>query len=156
MLRTLVLPLLLAVCGTAHAQGRIYKISGLNIEAPWARATPAGAKVGAGFVRVTNTGQEPDRLISGSMSLATEAEVHEMVTSGGVAKSRKLEGGLEIGPGQTVELKPGGYHLMFMDLKKPLKEGDTFKASLQFEKAGKVDVTFKVGPVGGASAPHQH
>jgi len=148
MLRTLVLPLLLAVCGTAHAQGRIYKISGLNIEAPWARATPAGAKVGAGFVRVTNTGQEPDRLISGSMSLATEAAVHEMVTSGGVAKSRKLEGGLEIGPGQTVELNPGGYHLMFMGLRQGLREGETMKGTLVFEKAGTLGLEYHVARFG--------
>jgi copper(I)-binding protein len=74
-----------------------------------------------------------------------------MAMDGGVMKMRELSKGLEIRPGQTVELKPGGYHVMFLDLKSGLKEGQTVKGTLTFEKAGKVDVEFKVGPVGGGA-----
>jgi copper(I)-binding protein len=63
-----------------------------------------------------------------------------------------LNSGLEIKAGQTVELTPGGYHVMFMELKRPLKQGETVKATLQFEKAGPMEVTFSVGAVGGSSA----
>jgi periplasmic copper chaperone A len=148
MLRMLVLPLLLTLCGTAHADKRTYKIGPLIIEAPWARATSAGAKVGAGYVKITNTGQEPDRLIGGSVSLATEVAVHEMAMRGGIAKMRRLEGGLEIWPGQTKELKPGGYHLMFMGLRQGLREGETMKGTLVFEKAGTVGVEYHVMRIG--------
>jgi periplasmic copper chaperone A len=147
MLRMLVLPLLLTLSGTAHAQKATYKIGPLVIEAPWARATSAGAKVGAGYMKITNTAQEPDRLIGGSVSLATEVAVHEMAMRGGIPKMRRLEGGLEIGPGQT-ELKPGGYHLMFMGLRQGLREGETMKGTLVFEKAGTVGVEYHVRRIG--------
>jgi copper(I)-binding protein len=68
--------------------------------------------------------------------------------AGGVAKMRPVQGGLEIKPGETVELKPGSHHVMFTDLKKPLKAGEHFKATLTFEKAGKVDVDCDVRAVG--------
>ena len=97
-----------------------------------------------------------DKLVGGSTDIAGRFEVHEMSMNGGVMQMRPLNEGLELKAGQTVELKPGGYHVMFLDLKRQLKEGDTVNATLQFEKAGKVDVTFKVGSVGGASAPHSH
>ncbi len=130
----------------------------LRIEAPWARATPSGAKVAGGYVRITNTGTEPDRLVSASAEVAGRGEVHEMSVENGVMKMRELASGIEIRPGQTVELKPGGLHLMFMDLKSGLKEGDTVRGTLVFEKAGTVPVTFRVGGLGsrGAPAGHQH
>jgi periplasmic copper chaperone A len=106
------------------------------------------SRVGAGYVKITNTGQEPDRLIGGSVSLATEVAVHEMAMRGGIAKMRRLEGGLEIGPGQTEELKPGGYHLMFMGLRQGLREGETTKGTLVFEKAGTVGVEYHVMRIG--------
>jgi copper(I)-binding protein len=90
------------------------------------------------------------------MSLATEAEVHEMVTSGGVAKTRRLEGGLEIGPGQTVELKPGGYHLMFMGLRQGLREGETMKGTLVFEKAGTLGLEYHVARLGAQKGGMKH
>ena len=80
-----------------------------------------------------------------------------MSISDGIMKMRPLPNGLEIKPGETAELKSGGYHLMFMDLKQPLKQGDTFKATLQFEKAGSLDVNFNVNALGatGANAPQR-
>ena len=85
----------------------------ITLEQPWSRATPAGAKVGGGYLRITNTGPEPDRLVGGTFPLAAKVEVHEMSLEDNVMRMKQVEGGLEIEPGATVELKPGGYHLMF-------------------------------------------
>jgi copper(I)-binding protein len=131
------------------------KIGALQISAPWARATPKGAAVGGGYLKITNTGTTADRLIGGSTDVAGGVEVHEMSMSGSTMRMRHLANGLEIKPGQTVELKPGGYHLMFTPLKQQLRQGQHFKATLQFEKAGKVDVDFSVAGIG-ATAPGGH
>jgi hypothetical protein len=88
---------------------------------------------------------------------AERVEVHEMSMTDGVMKMRPLPDGLTIKPGETVELKPGGFHMMFMDIKQPLKQGDTMKATLTFEKAGTVEVIFNVNSVGATSEPaHKH
>lgn len=129
----------------------------IKIEAPWLRATAGGAKVAAGYAHITNTGAEPDRLLGGSLPIAAKGEVHEMSMEGGVMKMRPLEGGLPIGPGQTVELKPGGLHVMFMGLTGGLKEGEGVKGTLVFEKAGTVEVLFQVGGIGAQTSPqHGH
>jgi hypothetical protein len=141
--------LLLAVPAGAHE----YKIGDLKIDHPWSRATPPGAKVAGGFMKITNTGSQPDRLIGGSAVAAGVFEVHEMKMEGNVMKMRALEKGLEIKPGQTVELKPGGFHVMFMDLKAPLKEGDKVKGTLVFERAGTIEVEYKI-EARGASGGH--
>jgi uncharacterized protein YcnI/copper(I)-binding protein len=133
------------------------KAGSLTLEQPWSRATPSGAKVGGGYLRITNTGMAPDRLTGGSLPLASKVEVHEMRLEGDVMRMKAVEGGLEIKPGATVELKPGGFHLMFMDLKEPLKEGQTLKGTLTFEKAGPVEVEYTVRGMGGAApAEHKH
>jgi copper(I)-binding protein len=128
-----------------------YKIGGLVIEAPWTRATPGGAKVGGAYLKITNTGTEPDRLVGGTLPVAATVEVHEMSMTDGVMKMRKLDKGLEIKPGETVELKPGGFHIMFTGLKSGLKQGETLKGTLQFEKAGSVEVEYRVAPIGAQS-----
>ncbi len=132
----------------------------LVIEAPWSRATPGGAKVAGGYMTITNTGTEPDRLVGGSASVAGRFEVHRMSTEGDVARMAPVEGGLTIKPGETVTLKPGGYHVMMTDLKQPLREGDVIKGSLTFEKAGTVPIEFRVGPIGaqgaGSGEHHRH
>jgi periplasmic copper chaperone A len=135
-----------------------YKIGELKIDHPWTRATPGGAKVGGGYMKITNTGSETDRLIGGSAEIAGILEIHEMAMDGNVMKMRALEKGLEIKAGASVELKPGGYHVMFIDLKKPLKEGEKIKGNLIFEKAGKVDVEYRVESRGGTmpSGDHDH
>jgi copper(I)-binding protein len=139
------------------AETRTYKVGSLVIEAPWTRATPGGAQVAGGFLKVTNTGSQPDRLIGGTLAPAATVEVHEMTMSDGVMKMRRLEKGLEIAPGQTVELKPGGYHMMFMGLRDGLKEGQSVKGSLVFEKAGAIEVEFRVAPIGAQSGSgHKH
>ena len=127
------------------------KAGSLLIEAPWIRATPQGAKVAGGYVKITNTGQQPDRLTGGSLPIASAIEVHEVAMADGVMKMRMLPNGLEIAPGQTIELKPGGYHLMIMGLKEGVKEGALLKGTLIFEKAGPVELEFAVRPIGAQS-----
>jgi periplasmic copper chaperone A len=135
-----------------------YKIGDIKIDHPWTRATPGGAKVAGGFMKITNTGSQPDRLIGGSAVPAGIFEVHEMRMEGNVMKMRALEKGIEIKPGQTVELKPGGFHVMFMDLKSPFKEGERIKGTLVFEKAGTIEVEYKVEARGssGGHGGHNH
>lgn len=129
----------------------VYKVGSLTIEGPWARATPSGSQVAGGYLKITNHGKEADRLIGGSVPFAGRFEIHEMAMDGGVMKMRELPKGITIAPGETVELKPGGYHLMFQQLKNPLKQGQSVTGTLVFEKAGKVDVTYRVGPIGGGA-----
>jgi copper(I)-binding protein len=131
------------------AQAKDIHAGSLEIGAPWSRATPKGASVGAGYLTIKNTGTAPDRLIGGTSDVAEEIELHEMRMDNGIMRMRQVKGGLEIKPGETVEFKPGGAHLMLVGLKKPLKEGDHIKATLEFEKAGKVEVDFDVSGIGG-------
>lgn len=146
------------ILGPGAASANDYTTGPLRIEQPWTRATPAGAKVAGGYVTVTNTGTAPDRLTGGSSEIAGKVEIHEMAVNNGVMTMRGLPEGLEIKPGAKAELKPGGLHIMFMDLKRQLKEGETVKGTLTFEKAGPVAVEFSVQSVG-ARAPaagHKH
>jgi hypothetical protein len=149
----LAISMLAATAGAGLAQ--TYTVGAIKVEQPWARATPGGAKVGGGYLTITNTGSEPDRLIGGTLAQAGRFEVHQMKMDGGMAQMREVKGGLVIGPGQKVELKPSGYHIMFMDLRAPFKQGDTLKGQLRFEKAGTVDIEYKVESIG-ASAPMRH
>lgn len=128
--------------GTALAED--FKAGSLTIGQPWSRATPNGAKVAGGYLTVTNAGTEPDSLTGGTFDAAGAVEIHVMSMEGGVMKMAPVEGGLTIKPGETVTLKPGGYHLMFMGLKAPLKKGETVKGTLTFAKAGTVPVTYAV------------
>jgi copper(I)-binding protein len=127
------------------------KAGALVIEVPWLRATPGGAKVAGGYVKITNTGKEADRLIGGSLPMAGAVEVHEMAMAGNVMKMRRLPDGLDIEPGRSVELKPGGYHLMFTGLREGLRAGQTVKGTLVFQKAGTVEVEYRVQPIGAQS-----
>jgi copper(I)-binding protein len=132
----------------APASAQEFKAGQIVVTQPWSRATPAGAKVAGGYMTITNKGTEPDRLVGGSLPVAGKFEVHEMKMEGGVMRMRPLPKGLEIKPGQTVRLEPGGYHVMFEDLKQPLKQGETLKGELRFEKAGSVAVDYKVEGIG--------
>ena len=138
----------LAAWAAVPAQAEDVTVGSLKISAAWARATPKGASIGGGYMKITNSGAAPDRLVGGSTDAANRFEVHEMSMDNGVMKMRPVSTGLEIKPGQTVELKPGGYHVMFVGLKQQLKQGDHFNAQLMFEKAGKVDVDFAVEGIG--------
>jgi len=132
----------------APARAEDVKAGDLVITQAWARATPGGAKVGGGFLSIENKGSAPDKLVGVTAEAAGKVEVHEMATEGGVMKMRPVEGGVTIDPGKTVKLAPGGLHLMMMDLKGPLKQGERLPVTLQFEKAGTVQVTLDVQGVG--------
>ncbi len=129
----------------------------LAIETPWLRATPGGAKVAGGYVTLRNTGAEPDRLTGATIARAGRGEIHSMSTENGVMKMAPVEGGLPIAPGESIALKPGGLHLMFLDLTEGLRAGETVSGTLTFERAGTIPVTFSVAPIGaqapGAAAP---
>jgi len=124
------------------------KAGDLVITQAWSRATPGGAKTGGGYLTIENKGSTPDRLIGASADVAAKVEMHEMSMKNGVMTMRPLDKGLTIEPGKTVKLAPGGYHLMMMDLKGPLKQGDKVPVTLEFEKAGKVQVSLDVQGVG--------
>jgi periplasmic copper chaperone A len=147
-------------CGGTWSHAEDVTQGGLKISAAWTRATPKGAPVGAGYLKITNTGTAPDRLIGGSSDTAMRFEIHNMSMDNGVMKMRPMESGIEIKPGQTVELKPGGYHVMFVGLKKSFEQGDHVNATLKFEKAGDVRVDFTVEGIGaqtgGMQMEHGH
>ena len=123
-------------------------VGDLELTDLWARATPPRAPAAGGFVTITNHGTAPDHLIAVSTPMAGVGEVHEMKVEDGVMTMRPLEGGIEIPAGGTVTLKPGGYHLMFIELKEPFVAGAVVPATLTFEKAGSVDVDLAVMPIG--------
>ncbi|MBO0766818.1 MAG: copper chaperone PCu(A)C [Hyphomicrobiaceae bacterium] len=146
---TLAAALGLAAIALSPVLAQEYKAGPIKVDAPWIRATPAGAEVAAGYLKIENTGNEPDRLIGGSTDIAGKFEVHEMKMEGGVMKMRQLPEGLVLKPGESVELKPGSLHLMLTDLKQPAKDGDKVKGTLMFEKAGKVDIEYAVRGMAG-------
>jgi periplasmic copper chaperone A len=116
----------------------------ITVEQPYARATPAGAATGAVYMTLTNKGQTPDRLTGASSDVAAKLQIHEMAVTNGIMRMRELKDGLPVPAGGSVVLKPGGYHVMLIGLKKPLTEGETFPLTLTFEKAGNISVTVPV------------
>lgn len=152
-----VFTLALIFAGAHGVLAHEFKFGDLEIGHPWSRATPHGAQVAGGYMTITNQGSSADRLVSVSSDISDKAEIHEMAVKDGVMTMRPVEGGLEIPAGATVELKPGGYHLMLMGLKRPLAKGESFPASLTFEKAGSVTVEFRVEGIGAAAdSEHSH
>jgi copper(I)-binding protein len=152
------LAILLALCAMliAPAVAHEYTVGSLHIGHPWSRATPKGAAIGAGYLKITNNGTAPDRLLGGSSEAAKSFELHVMSMENGVMKMRPVEGGIEIKPGETVEFKPESYHVMFVGLKEPLVQGHRVKATLDFEKAGKVAVEFVVESIGARQGNDDH
>lgn len=134
----------LAVTVATPVLAHDFKVGPIEIKHPWARPTPPGAPTGGGYFTLVNTGTTPDRLLGGSTPAAGRLEVHEMSMDGGIMRMRKLDKGLAVPAGGTVELKPGGLHIMLIGLKAPLKVGDRVPATLRFEKAGEVKIQFQV------------
>ncbi len=122
----------------------------IRINQPWARATPGGAKVAAAYLTITNTAKTADRLIGGSSPAAAALELHDMTTTDGVMRMRRIESGIVLAPGATVQLQPGGMHVMLIGLQQALKTGDRIKGTLVFEKAGAVEIFYEVAPIGAA------
>ena len=150
----LLLPLIVAVALSAAAAvsfvrgEQAVQIGAIAVANGWARATPPGAAVGAAYVAIHNGGTAADRLLRVDSSAAGTAIVHETVEAGGVAEMRPAEAGLAVAGGETVAMRPGGLHIMLMDLRAPLRAGETLPLTLVFEGAGAVSLAVPVEPIG--------
>ncbi len=143
--------LLLAILAVPAAAHR-YEAGSIDLHHPWTRATPPGAAVAVVYVEIVNTGEESDRLVAISSPAAEGGEIHETKMDGDVMQMRRIEGGVEIPPGATVALKPGGIHGMLTKLKQSFVQDSTVKATLTFEKAGTIEVELVVEKIGAASS----
>jgi copper(I)-binding protein len=134
---------------SVHAQEA--KVGSIKIENAYTRSTVPGQQVAGGFMKIENKGGV-DQLISASSPVAGEVQLHEMAMEGNVMKMRQVKD-IAVPAGATVELKPGGLHLMFMNIKAPLAAGETVPVKLKFAKAGEVEVKMPVNAMG-AGAGH--
>lgn len=144
----------LLLAGTfAHAHS--FKLGDIEIGHPHARVTAAGQPIGGGYLTLVNKGRD-DKLLSVRAAVSESVELHSMSMEGDVMRMRQVEA-IALPTGKKVELKPGGFHIMFVGLKAPLKAGDKFPMTLKFEKAGEVEVEVSVeAPKAGADAPAEH
>jgi periplasmic copper chaperone A len=127
----------------------------VEIEKPWARATAPATKIAAGYMVIRNKSASADRLIGGSTPAAAKVEMHVHIKDGEILRMREVKG-YDVPAKGSFELKPGGAHLMFVDIKQPFKEGDKVPVILKFEKAGEVKAEFHVGRLAAPPAPHKH
>jgi len=127
----------------------------VGIDQPWIRATAPGAKVAGGFMTITNRGSTPDRLVGAASSVAERVELHINVHEDGMMKMRQVQA-IDVPAGGRFELKPGGTHLMFVNIARQIKQGETIPVTLTFEKAGEVKADYAVGGLGamGPGAGH--
>jgi hypothetical protein len=139
---------------SATAMAKDYKVGSMQIISPWSRATPKGASTAIGYMAIKNDGTTTDRLIGGSIDVADGFQLHSMTMENGVAKMHELKS-VEIKPGQTVELKPGGSHVMFVKLKSALSKGERVKGTVVFEQAGTVQIEYNVEGIGAQSGPQE-
>lgn len=152
MKRVLALAAALLLAGPALAHE--FTAGDLQIVHPHIPQPASSAKAAGGFMAIVNNGAEPDRLIGVESGIAVQNAVHESrVDANGVGSMHHIDA-LEIPPGQTVKLQHGGYHVMFMGLTGPLTEGELHKATLVFEKAGRVEIEFSVDPPTGQGKDH--
>ncbi len=145
------------IATTAFASGNEVRVGNLKIENPQARATVPAQKMSGGFLKIENKGGA-DKLLAASSSVSKTMELHTMIMDGNVMRMREVKG-IDVPANGVVELKPGGLHLMFIDLNEQLKPGSTFKVKLKFEKAGEVEVPFQVmesRPSGHGHSGHGH
>jgi periplasmic copper chaperone A len=146
--------LALAALGAPPAAAHeFHRLGDIVIEQPWSRATPV--KVGGAYMTLRNNGAVADRLVKVASPLAERGEIHETKVEGGTAMMRPVES-IELKPrGGSVQLKPGGLHVMLMGLQRPLKEGERIKLVLTFERAGTIEIEARVEKAG-ALAPGDH
>lgn len=147
---------LLLISLSSAAQAGEYKTAGLKVSHAWSRATPKLTPTGAGFLRIENTGSAGDRLLAVECDCAEIVQLHEMQREGGIMKMQEVEGGIELPPGETTVLQPGGLHVMFIRLAKPFAVGDEIKARLTFEHAAPLDIAFTVEPLRGKRSHGMH
>ena len=139
----------------APAWAHDYQLGSLTIEHPWSRATPPGTPTGGGFMTIHNHGEASDRLLSGSSDFTQSITVHQTKMDNDTMRMMSQHDGLEIPAGGSVTLEPGSYHLMLMGLQAPLVEGERRTITLEFEKAGSIEVELAVGAIG-AMPEHNH
>ena len=147
----ILLPVLLAVALTtaaliSFAWNADGATTGIVVTKAWARATPPGATTGAVYITIENQGDDPDRLVRVTSPASSSAMLHATIDEGGVSKMREGDDGLA--PGATLEMKPGGLHIMLMGLAGPLKNGEIIDLILDFERAEDVTVQARVAPIG--------
>jgi copper(I)-binding protein len=141
----------MALCGSVMAQNA--SVGSIKVENAYTRATAPGQQVAGGFLKIENKGGA-DQLVSASSPAAGEVQLHEMAMDGNVMKMRQVKD-IPVPANGSVELKPGGLHLMFMNIKAPLAAGETVPVKLKFAKAGEVEVKVPVNPTT-ATAPMKH
>ncbi|MBI3505441.1 MAG: copper chaperone PCu(A)C [Proteobacteria bacterium] len=129
----------------------------IKVETAWARASAGEARTGSAYLTLHNMGNEPDRLLSVSTPVAGKAELHNHIMVGNVAQMRPVDA-IEVSPGSPTVLQPGGLHVMLLDLKAPLKAGQSFPVTLTFARAGKIEATVAVQGLRAPAptAPHAH
>ncbi len=152
---SLVAATILAASAVAVAAPPSARVGNLTITQAWSRETAPGQAVGGGFMHIVNAGKE-DRLLSGSTPVAAEVQLHNMTMQDGVMRMRQLTGGIAVPAKGALDLKPGSFHIMFMGLKQPLKQGDSFPVTLTFQRAGNVTVQLSVQPVGATGPMEMH
>jgi copper(I)-binding protein len=135
----------IAFSGTVLAQNAL--VGPIKIEHAYTRATMPGQQVAGGFMKIENKSGPADQLVSVSSPIAGEVQLHEMAMEGNVMKMRQVQG-ISVPAGGAVELKPGGLHIMFINIKAPLTAGETVPVKLKFAKAGEVEVSMPVNVMG--------
>jgi len=143
----LALALWLALYAGSAANAQTSAASTIVVEQPWARATPRGAKTGAAYMTLINKGASADRLVGATTPLAGKVQFHKETEDNGVSHMHEMHG-VDLEPGAKIVFKPGDMHMMIVELKQPLTEGQTFPLTLQFQKAGNVEVTVPIEGVG--------
>ena len=128
-------------------------VAQVRIENAWALATAPGARIAAGYMVIRNVSAAPDRLVGAASASAEKVEMHVTLKDGDVARMREVKA-YDVPPKGAFELKPGGAHLMFVNIKAPFKQGEKIPVWLRFEKAGEVKAEFNVGRI--TSGPHDH
>ena len=146
MKRLILASLLLSSCGQSGSPN-------VEIANAWARETVAGQTSTAAYLTVTNKGAADDRLVSVSVPEPAKASVHATENSGGISHMREISSGLAVPAGSTIELRPGGTHVMITGLQAPLHRGDTLNLRLRFEKTGEKPIDVRVAP---ATGPDNH
>ena len=135
-------------------QAQEAKVGSIKIENAYTRATVPGQQVAGGFMKIENKGIA-DQLVSVSSPAAGEVQLHEMAMEGSVMKMRQVKD-IAVPAGGSVELKPGGLHLMFINIKAPLSAGESVPVKLKFAKAGEVEVKMPVNAMGQAGGAAKH
>jgi len=116
------------------------RVGNLAISGAWSRESASGQSVGGAFMTIANVGPSDDRLLGGSSPVAAQVQLHTMSMEGGVMRMRQVQGGLAIPARGNLELKPGGFHIMLIGLKHPLRQGEAVPLTLRFQRAGRVTV----------------